>query len=223
MTDNSKQQGGLETVILRNEFYRDNYRTAFIALIVLALVNVLLLGGIAYKVTHPMPPQYFATTADGRMIALHPLSDPVVSDDYVLQWTSNAIRKTFTLDYVHWRQQLQDASTSFTPGGWKDFVQALKKSNNLKTLTDLKMVSSAKITGAPTITQKAIIDGTYAWKIQVPIMVTFENKARQIPMPLDVTLIVVRVPVQHDPDRIAINNFLPEPQKTAEQTLTDGM
>lgn len=223
MNDKQRQQnkntGALELVMLRNMFYRDNYKRALLALFLLVVVNCMLGAAIFYKFTHPTPPKYFATSGDGRIIAWHPLKDPAVTDDFVLQWSAKAVRQAFNLDYIHYRQQLQTASSDFTPFGWKYFLQKLKSSNNLKTLTSLKMVSNAKITGAPRIIAKEPVDGRYAWKIQMPILVTYSNAHRVIPMPLNVTLIVLRVPVTESPSRIAINNFLPVPQKTAEQKL----
>ncbi len=213
--------GALELVMLRNAFYRDHYRRAVIGFFLLIVINCLLVGTIFYKVSHPPKPQYFATTADGRMINWHPLTDPAVPNSFVTQWAANAVREAFSLDFIHWRHQLQAASNNFTSYGWKTFLSALKKSNNLTTLTHLKMVSNAKITGAPKITQEEVVDGHYAWKVKVPILVTYTSNARSIPMPMIVTLIVLRVPVQKNPARIAINNFLPVPQKSATQKLLD--
>ena len=145
MSEN-KNNGALELILLRNSFYRDNYRRAIIGFLILVVINCLLLGAIVYKISSPPKPQYFATTASGRMINWHPLTDPAVPDSFVTQWAANAVRKAFSLDYIHWRHQLQEASDNFTNYGWKTFLAALKKSNNLTTLTSLKMVSNAKIT-----------------------------------------------------------------------------
>lgn len=220
--NNNQGNGALELIIMRNSFYRDNFRRAWLALVLMFAINCVLAVTIIYKVMNPPAPQYFATTADGRMINWHPLSDPVVTDDFVLQWSANAVRKAFSLDYMHWRQQLQDASTSFTPLGWKYFLQSLKQSNNLDTLTSLKMVSDAVVTGAPQILEQMVADGVYAWKVQMPILVTYANVGKSIPMPMDITLIVLRVPVEQSADRIAINNFLPVPQQTTDQKLMGG-
>jgi intracellular multiplication protein IcmL len=218
----SKNTGALELIVMRNAFYRDNYRRAFVVLLVLILVNFFLVGAIFYKIWNPPQPQYFATTADGRMISWHPLTDPVVTDDFVLQWSANAVRKAFSEDYMHWREQLQEASNNFTAQGWKYFIQSLQQSNNLETLQSLKMVSNAVLTGAPQISAKEVVGGVYAWKVQMPILVTYSNISKTIPMPMVVTLIILRVPVEQNPDRIAINNFLPVAQKTAEQQLLQG-
>jgi len=168
----------------------------------------MLIIGITYRATHPTPPRYFATTPDGRLINIHPLNDPVVTDDFVLQWSAEAARKAFDLDFVNWKEQLQNASQNFTPAGWNWFLQQLKSSNNLNTLTSLKMVSDAQITGAPQLLRKAVIDGHYAWKIQVPLLVTYQNEARSITQTVNLTMIVLRMPVQDYPQRIAINNFI---------------
>jgi len=201
-------QDGLELVILRNNFYRDNYRKAVLSLLLVLLVNCALAFGIVYKLTHPPEPQYFAATSDGRLINVHPLSDPVVSDDFVLQWSSTAVRQTFALDYVHWRDQLQGVSDYFSADGWKWFLQALQGTNNLKTLVDLQMVSSAKITGAPQLLDRAVLNGRYAWKISIPVLITYTSSTKNFNLPATVTLVVIRMPITEAPARIAINNFI---------------
>lgn len=200
----------LKMVLLRNSFYRDGYARILFAVLLALVVNVSLIIGIIYKYSHPPEPQYFPTTTDGRLIHIHPLSDPVLTDQEVLQWVSMAVRKMFEIDFVHWQDQLQQVSNYFTPSGWNYFIKALKASDNLNTVRKLKMVASSKVTGAPQITQKAVISGRYAWKIQVPLLVSYQNSSRSpITQTMDVTLVVLRVPVQTDPDRIAINNFIP--------------
>ena len=73
------------------------------------------------------------------------------------------------------------------------------------------MVSTVKMTGAPEILQKQRLSGRYAWKISMPILLIYQPATRPaIQTPMRVTLIVVRVPVKDSPQRIAINNFLPE-------------
>ena len=52
------RQDGLEMVLLRNAFYRDNYRRAVIIFLLVLAVNIVLLGTIFYKVSTPPAPQY---------------------------------------------------------------------------------------------------------------------------------------------------------------------
>lgn len=207
------KQDALTLVLLRNVFYRDGYRSAVIALFIVLIVDCALAGVLYYQMKNPPQPQYFAITPDGRIIKNYALNDPVFPNDHVLQWTADAVRQTFSLDFMHWSQQLQGASVKFTASGWKEFVKAFKASNNLDTLVKLKMVSNAEVTGAPQLVQTAVLNGVFAWKIQLPILVTLTNGNQVIPLPMDVTVIVLRVPVEESPERIAINNFLPVVQK----------
>lgn len=213
------KQSGLELIVLRNAFYRDNYRTALIALVFVIILNMVLAAAIVYRYMNPPQPRYFAATAAGRIINAAPLNEPVYSDSYVLQWTANAVRETFRQDFVHWRAQLSQASNDFTPGGWHYFIRAMQASDNLKTLVAKKMVSSVTLTGSPTLVEKEVVGGHYAWKIEMPILVTYTNGTDTIPMPLDVTVIVLRMSVKDYPEGIAINNFLPQASKTLNQEL----
>lgn len=201
---------GLTMVLLRNAFYRDNYRRATVALIVLTFINIALVFAITDRYLNPPQPQYFATNSQYQLIKYHPLTDPVVSDNYVLQWVSNAVQQAFSLDFIHWRQQLQTASDNFTPSGWHWFLNAFKQSGDLNSLVKLNMVADAQITGAPVISTQEVLDNQYVWKIEMPLMITYTNVNTTIHQPMKVTLIVVRVPVQDNPNQIAINQFLPE-------------
>ncbi len=212
---NDHTESGLELVMLRNAFYRDAYRRVVLLVILLFFVNCGLAVAIVINYLNPPKPQYFATTAQGQIINIHKLTDPVVTDSYVLQWASNAVRQAFSADYIHWRKQLQDASANFTPDGWRYFLSALKSSNNLNTLVDMKMVSGAQLTSAPEITQKMVINGHYVWKLQMPLLITYTDGKQTINMPWNVTVIVARMPVKDYPQRIAINNFLPEVVKSS--------
>ena len=52
------KQDAQESVTLRNDFYRDNYRRALITLLVMVLSNVLLIGVIFYFYFPINPPLF---------------------------------------------------------------------------------------------------------------------------------------------------------------------
>ncbi|OGT63689.1 MAG: hypothetical protein A3J38_06190 [Gammaproteobacteria bacterium RIFCSPHIGHO2_12_FULL_45_9] len=203
---------GVTLVLMRNAFYRDNYKRAVFSVMAVFFTNLVLAAGVLFNVLNPPDPEYFATTAQYQLIKWSPLSDPVVSDNFVRQWVADAVREAFSLDFVHWREQLMRASNRFTPSGWYWFSNALKSSGDLKTLVELNMVSDAAVTGSPVIEYKSVLSDRYLWKVAVPIMITFTNGTKTIRQPMRVTLIVQRVSVANSPDQIAINQFLPEVQ-----------
>lgn len=217
MAEQNQNSGpeGLTIILMRNAFYRDNYKRALFAVFILFCINVLLLGAILHRYLNPPAPQYFATNPQYQIIKWHPLSDPVVDDNYVLQWVTTAVRQSFSLDFIHWRQQLQSASINFTPAGWHWFLSAFKQSGDLDTLVKLSMVSDAVVTGSPVIEKKAVLNGRFVWEVQMPMMITYTSVKKTIRQPLKITLLVERVSVVDSPYRIAINQFLPEVQNQA--------
>lgn len=209
-TPNHDQEddSGLVMVMNRNHFYRDNFRKLSGLLVVAFIANILLVLSALYVYTHRPEPQYFATDQSGRITKLHPLSEPVFSTSAVLQWANEAAVSAYTYNFVNYRKQLQKASDYFTPEGWKNFEAALQSSNNLKSVIQKKLVVSAVATGAPIIQQRGIISDRYAWKLQLPILVTYQSSSSQFQQALTITMIVTRVPVLNDPKGIAISQFI---------------
>jgi intracellular multiplication protein IcmL len=208
-----KNDNGLRLVMERNSYYKSGSQALRLSLFALILIDAILLFGVVMKLYQPVKPLYFTATTDGKIMRQYPVSQPVVSDSYVLQWTADKVRLAFSQDYIHWRSQLSNASGAFTPYGWKYFIAQMKSSNNLKTLISNSMVSSAVITGAPEIIRKGMIGGHYAWNVQMPLLVTYENGNKSIPLSMEVNVLVERMPVENYPDRIAINNFMPKVNK----------
>lgn len=206
-----KQQGALEAVLLRNLFYRDSYKRVWLCVILVSVLNIALIAAIAYKVAQPNRPIYFATTSDGRIIKQHPLSDPVKSNAQILAYVASATQTIYRRDYLHWQVQLQQAAKLFTGQGWRSFISQLKASNNLNTLTKFDMVTQVQITGVPEILRQGVLGGRYSWVVKVPVLVQYKSPSRNtISQSLDITFIITRVKVENNPDRIAINNFLPQ-------------
>ncbi len=195
-------------VALRNLFYRDNYRRVMLALLFMIVVNAGLVGVVYFLLTHRPAPQYFATTSDNKIMKLHPLNQPVVSAAVLLQWANRAAVAAYSYNFVNYRQALQQVQNEFTPDGWRNFEQALKNSRMLETVTAKKLVVSAVATGAPVILDRGVINGRYVWKVNMPILVTYESTSELTQHPLVVTMIVSRVSPVNYPDGIAIVSFV---------------
>ncbi len=200
-------EDALEAIKLRNNFYRDSYRKVISAILLLVVANLILGGVIAYIVTHRPTPEYFATTADGKITRLYPLSRPVLSTSELLEWATRAATSANTYNFVNYRKELQDASMYFTPTGWKEYQQALKSSRNLETVIAKKLTVSAVPTGAPIILDQGVIAGVYKWKVQLPLLITYESASTKITQPTLVTMLITRVSTLEVPKGIAIDAF----------------
>lgn len=198
----------VQLVMERNEFYRINYRWVIGGLFLAVLMILALLGVIYYQVTHPSSYQYFATTDDGKILPILPLSQPNMSDDDVLVWANNAAVAAYTYNYVNFRQELQAASEFFTPAGWRKFVRALQDSNNLDAVRIKRLIVTAQPTGAPVLVSKGVSGGVFVWRIQVPLLVTYINPPQFAQQSILVSMLISRIPNLNSAQGIGIAQFV---------------
>lgn len=200
-------EDALQAVRLRNNFYRDSYRRVLAALLLMVLVNIAFAVAILFMVSNKPTPQYFATTSDGKVIRLYPLSAPVVTTSELLQWATVAATSANTYNFVNYRAELQKAAEYFTPQGWSEYQDALRASRNLEAVVNRKLTVSAVATGAPVVLDQGVIGGRYKWKVQLPILVTYESTGTKITQPSEVTMLITRVSTLETPKGIAIDAF----------------
>lgn len=204
-------EDALAVVQLRNQFYKDSQRKVMLALLVAILANFLLGGLLIYIITHPPAPKYFATSINGRITPLFPLNEPNQSDSAVLQWANQAAIAAFTYNFVNYRDELQASSGFFTAEGWDQFLNALQQSNNLDAVKAKKLIVSAVATRAPIILQKGILNGSYSWRVQMPILVTYQSASEFTQQNNVVTMLITRVSTLNSPRGIGIAQFVVGP------------
>lgn len=204
-------EDGLIAVTLRNNFYRDSVRKIVIGLIVSLLVNFLLGWILFYIIRNPPSPKYFATSISGRITPLFPLNEPNQSDSSILQWANQAAVAAFTYNFVNYRSELQASSNFFTAEGWQQFLTALEQSNNLDAVKAKKLIVSAVATRAPIILQKGLLNGRYSWRVQMPILVTYQSASEFSQQNNVVTMLITRVSTLNSPRGIGIAQFVVGP------------
>lgn len=201
----------LKAVALRNTFYKDSYRRVLLVLLLSLILNIGLGSLLFYMITHPPLPKYFATSVNGRITPLFPLDQPNQSDSSVLQWANLAAIASFTYNFVNYRQELQAASEFFTAPGWTQFLNALQASNNLDAVKAKKLIVSAVATRAPVILQKGPLNGRYSWRIQMPVLITYQSASQFTQQSNVVTMLVKRIPTLNSPRGIGIAQFIVGP------------
>lgn len=204
-------EDALTVVALRNKFYKDSQRRVIFALLIAIVVNFVLGSMLVYIITHPPAPKYFATSINGRITPLYALSEPNQSDSAVLQWANQAAIASFTYNFVNYRDELQASSGFFTAEGWDQFLNALQQSNNLDAVKAKKLIVSAVATRAPIILQKGILNGNYSWRVQMPILVTYQSASEFTQQNNVVTMLITRVSTLNSPRGIGISQFVVGP------------
>ena len=173
----------------------------FVALLVSVTGNVLLF----LKRT---PPAYFATTSDGRVLPMVPLSDPLRSSRWLLTFASRTAVDALTMDFVNWRRTFARIRRRFSPQAYEDFYRAFETGGMKALVLDRQMVVSAVPENAPVIVATGVLSGRRAWKIQIPMTVSYSNGAGTTPKRYVVTMMVARVPTTINPYGVAVTQFV---------------
>lgn len=189
-------QHAIELVFARNAFYRRMHFLVLAAFALALIVIALLIWCVVYLFKNPVHPLYFPTDNVGRLIKIIPVNTPNMSNDDVLKWTINGVQAAYSFDYINYRSQLQDAQKYFTSYGWRNYMNALNTSNNLLAVTQRKMISTAQIAGPAKLLAEGLLSGAYAWKYEMPVLVTYSlppyDEQSKFYNPLIVTVIVQR-------------------------------
>ena len=201
-------EDALVAVTLRNNFYKDGQRKIISILLISMLANLILAAMLTYIIKHPPAPKYFATSINGRITPLFALNEPNQSDSAVLQWANQAAIAAFTYNFVNYHSELQASSGFFTSDGWTQFLDALEQSNNLDAVKAKKLIVSAVATRAPIILQKGMLNGRYAWRVQMPILVTYQSASEFSQQNSVVTMLITRVSTLNSPRGIGIAQFV---------------
>lgn len=207
-----KQQkvSGLELVRFRNFFYRDGYRKSMTVLLMSMGLNIALLVLVVVQFFTKPAPVYFATQSNGSLIEIQPLNVPMVDQEMLVNWATRAAVASYSFNFVDWQNDLQDVQKYYTATGFKNYTEALKNSGNLDTVVAKRLVVQATVVDVPRIVQQGLINGRYAWKIQIPMLIKYTSASEELRQPVLVTMLVARVPTTQKPQGIAIAQFVVE-------------
>ena len=201
----------LSTVVTRNEFYRDGYRRLQKIALIEAVAILGLIGVLALTIGASRPKdRFFATTADGRVLQMVPLDQPMLPDARVLSWAAAAATEVMTFGFNDYRKRLQESSKYFTRTGWQTFNDALAKSNLLQMVNQNQQILTAVPSRAPIIARQLNYHGVWRWYVQMPLTITYTVANREDSHAQLVTLALVRVSTLDNPDGIAIDQWVAE-------------
>lgn len=200
----------LGNVVIRNQFYRDGYRTLVkIALVEAVAIVALIMTFIVFLNIYTPTRTYFATTEDGRVVPLVPLSQANLSKPALLSWAAQAASETMTFGFHDYRRRLQESSRHFTRTGWGSFTKALQDSGMIETVTANRQVITATPRSAPTILAEGLMpNGVYRWEVEMPILITYELGQTRRSDSMNLRLVIVRVPKLESANGVGIEQWI---------------
>jgi intracellular multiplication protein IcmL len=199
---------------LKDDFYRDGFRTILLSLVMIGGAIGLLVVISLYFFLHQVLPVNLPTYEDWRVQPEVPLQKPYIHQADLMQWVSTAIPDLFTTDFISYDQNLKNDYHYFTPAGWAKYIEVVNTYLNRDDVAKNKYFLMANANSAPTVLNQNVLEGKYAWWVQMLVELQYsdpENGSHNTK--LDVRVLVVRVPTLNNLDGVLIENIIVAPLK----------
>src|SRR3990167_2046783 len=188
-----------------NDFYRVAYHRTMKWLSLMVVICAILSVILAWMVYDKKQPAYFAAVTTGEVVPMHALSEPVLTKNFILQWSSLTARLVYNLHFNSYQQQLNQIKDRFTPEGWNKMMGAMK--GLIKQITGNRLIMSSVVSWPPVILSQLIIDGRYTWRVQMKMLVTFTRASAISRQHIIVTMNVQRVSTLNASQGVQIVDF----------------
>ncbi len=197
------------TVIGGLDWYRTQFRRSMkLALALTVALSISLIVAAILLLNQPKP-RYFAATPDLRLAPMVPLDQPLLTQDGLLTWASNAITGAMSLNFLEWREKLESIRPHFEDEAFKSFLASLKSSGILEMIQEKRLSASAVATRAPVIIASGLVGGRATWKIEFPLIVSYESsQGVESTQKLLATVLVCRASTAKTPRGVVIQQVV---------------
>ncbi len=186
----------------------------FRTVIVATLVVVGLMSAVFWHIKYPKDPDYYQvqiTDGQKQFTPLWVLKHRIFSRDALLLWIEEVVGDIYTFNAINYQQKFNDIlSNDFTSAGADSFRQALENSQLLKQVTSQQLNLTGIVSGQPVILQQGPLLGVYSWKVQMPVLLTFESASQITTKRIIVTVLAVQTSTEESPNEALISQFWSE-------------
>lgn len=199
----------MEAVTLRNEYIQaDLAQQRKLTGKLMIIISVTLVVIITLLMAEPEV-RVVARDPDGSIVPVIAPSEPMVTPEALNDWASRVVTATYTYSFRDWREKFSALKRDFTSRGWGSFTRALERSNMLEVVRNDQVFVSSVPLGAPIVVREGVMDdGRYAWRLEIPLRVTYEGASNRRTQDLLIELLVVRANLLEHRSGLAVQQFV---------------
>ena len=186
------------------------YRKTVKFCMLLGMTASVLAVALSYLAIRKQHVAYYATTREGMNIPMYALSSPLVTNSYILQWSSIAVRQVMNLNFSSVEQQIDQDKKYFTDNGYSLFKKALSASSLYSDVVNKHLLLSV-VAGKTLVVGTGVQNGRFYWDVQVPLLETVQSASETVPRHLMIDVRVSRVPALDSTQGILIDGFAINP------------
>ncbi len=133
-----------------------------------------------------------------------PLDLPHLTSNGAIQETMTRLYDMFNLNFVAYRQQINNNRQFFSEEAFEQYTTFLKNSTWLDQISNKKMLMYTKPNHAPKIMKEGAKDKKYSWLIEAPLTISLENINEKKDINVTATIIIQRASELVHPSGILI-------------------
>lgn len=140
--------------------------------------------------------RYVLTLTDGTIRDIVPLVEAKHDDEAIKRWATNVVLKAYGWDFLNYKAQFTKLQEDMTVYGWEEYKKSIEEAGNFKAVIGNHYVLTGVPNGPVQIERKGLYGeiGRYAWKVKVPIIVSYASSVQRTNQSLMVTAVIVRQP-----------------------------
>ncbi len=119
--------------------------------------------------------EYFAVDESLKFTKIETLAEPIYSLSGVMEFASSTIRNTFLLDYLTYKETLASQQQYYSSRAFETLIASLKSSKVIEKIKSERLTTSCTLLQAPRLIKSFMLQGRAAWKIEIPIIISYES------------------------------------------------
>lgn len=175
--------------------------------LILSSIGALILFGYLQHVAAPTP-KFFKVTQDKQVIQPVALTQPFLASNELLNWFTKTIQESYSFNYHNVRAVIKNVRGYYTKNGHKSYSVILRDYNNLSAILKHQLVLTVMPLDVPKILKEQIINGRYAWKVEIPILLTYQSKGILTTREHTITAFIIRVPAKESSQGVQIAQMI---------------
>lgn len=186
-----------------------------LGLIAISFLLAFICIGIFYVSSKKIvPPNLIFLYENGKYTAISSMSLPNQSHEAIKDWAREAVQKTYNFNFSNFDSNLASAKIYFTDDAWDVYTNAFLKSDIVKAVKRDKMTVSVVVKEDPIIeTTAAGRGGEFAWKLILPVTLSFSGDIPTEARDLVMRITVVRVPTVDNPKGLGVVQMSSSPMQ----------
>lgn len=187
----------------------------FFGISILLLLGSIIINSLnMYKNKEVRPAKLYSVILKDNKIIQNSIQEVPITLPYAHQsfknvsnWIEEAIRITYSFDFLNINQQIEKSQFYFTPSGYITYQNSLKSNGVIDAVLSKKLEIATIPTQAPVLISGGVSGETEFWRFRVLVLVTFYGGKEAIVEKKMVDLLVIRRPSYLSPKGLAIAEY----------------